>query len=255
MANNDFVKHLDKILHEKVDQFLSETDVTSQETPLKKPDQIKQEFKERFFDFVYSMSQSLTRAQEHIQEDLKFVATPEECSQAEAEFQKVGTTFFAYIANFEQSQMGKEAENFHFDVKATETFQKIFGFSDQSMLLFYKLTTYYAEKKEFGKSKDLLHLLLSLNPRISSYWVAMGVCCQREQKFDEALSYFKNGALINEKNPSPNLYAAACCLEMQDKSQAKEMLKQAEWTLDNLEADEQKRWQPWVNSLRVKILK
>lgn len=105
------------------------------------------------------------------------------------------------------------------------TFSDILCIPHEKMDAAYSVGKELFEKKHFVEACDIFFLLTQLNPYYANVWIAMGLCWQNQQVYDEALGNFTIAILLNDKNPEPYLSSIECFLALKDPEQAQTMLK------------------------------
>ncbi len=240
---NNLIDSLKDKIKKKINSFVETQDYKSLETPLKKSGQIKDEFKRSLDSFLNPdhIVEQVTESVDLIYKNIKLVCDPTESAKVRKELDDCNQRFAEYLNETLQGDKGEE--------KAT--YQQIFGFSDDSLLHIYHLANHFYNE-DIAKAKNILNLLIYLAPNISNFWVALGLCFLKEQRYEEGLAFFEMAEIINEDNPAAYVYRIVCLLETNHKKEALIELKKLEGLL-NKNAELKKDWQEQIENLKRRI--
>ena len=101
-----------------------------------------------------------------------------------------------------------------------KTFQEILGFSLATMDKFYGAAHNLYTRQQYEEAADAFVFLTTLNPRVHTYWVGLGMSEQLNEEYDAALMAYSMAILINVENPLPHYHSAACYFALQEKDNA-----------------------------------
>lgn len=235
----NFLILLQESLDKDIDSLVESQDYTFYETPLKKSQKLKEEFRaglEKLFD-LHSLFKKSVDSIKLIQENLHLSCTPVEAENAKKEIRDSDQHFTDYL---NQISTGTR-------VASQENFQQIFQLSNKTLLSIYSLAHYFFNHHDFSKAKGILHLLTCLAPQTSSFWIGLGLCFQQEKHLDEALTCFEIAELLHVSNPEAIIRKIECLLEKKEKKEAEAEYKK----LSNLLNNDKKLQSAWKTSLEV----
>lgn len=105
-----------------------------------------------------------------------------------------------------------------------EVFQNIFGFSDDEMQEFYKISMQYFNDKQFEEASDCFLFLTALNPSESNLWIKYGNTEHALGHFQDALLAYSQAMFWDSIDPFPHFYAAEAYQRLGDLHHAKECI-------------------------------
>ena len=137
-------------------------------------------------------------------------------------------------------------------VHPEDTFQKILGFSNQTLFWVYSIAQqlFVQEKKE--EAFVLFELLTALNPVVCDYWIAQGLSLRGIGKADEALYAFTMASLMEPEHPVPRYNAAELYLEKNQVADARIELDMLE---DIIEMNELIELKPSLVAIKARVNK
>jgi tetratricopeptide (TPR) repeat protein len=106
--------------------------------------------------------------------------------------------------------------------------QKIFGFSNETALLFYETAKNILEQKRAKDAINAFVFLTTLNPYVPSFWMGLGMAQQLNQEHNVALDSYNMALTLEGKQIFPYIVAAQCCIEIKDFDQATNLMELAE---------------------------
>ena len=106
--------------------------------------------------------------------------------------------------------------------------QQIFGFSNETALLFYEVAKNILEQKRAKDAVNAFIFLTTINPYISSFWMGLGMAHQLNQEHDEALDSYNTALTLEGEQIFPYIVASQCCIEMKEFDKATEVIELAE---------------------------
>lgn len=111
----------------------------------------------------------------------------------------------------------------------------------------YAIAMHYYHRHQNEKTRSILYLVTQLNPFIFDPWFLLGICFFKEHEVLQAVYAFGMAALIDLKNPFPNLYSAQCYMNLDQKENAK---KSYELALDLMTKEEVKQFKDTLSILK-----
>jgi tetratricopeptide (TPR) repeat protein len=181
----------ESFIDSEIDNLL-ETDETYQfqSTPLKTAEAIKADHRRQLKEELEQkeLREHIVKAYDLIMNELPQRVSPAEFDQLKQEFNKSLDHFY------EISQKPVEF------IDQLSSFQEIYGISNESMVLIYSLAYTYLENQEFKNAESLLYFLLLLNPAISSFWFALGICLQNQGKDEESKIMFETAQALDSES-------------------------------------------------------
>lgn len=108
-----------------------------------------------------------------------------------------------------------------------DIFQKMMHISDQEMCVFYQEGIDQFNQNFLNEASAVFFLLTLFNPRIASFWRALGMAEEKRGEKLEATKAYLIAAELDEKSAMPYLYAAECLIALHQEEQAKRVLIQA----------------------------
>lgn len=139
-------------------------------------------------------------------------------------------------------------------VETPESFQALFGISDQTIEHFYQAGVRYYQTGHFKEASDIFYVMSFLNPYLFNVWLSLGLAEEQAHHYPKALEAFAMAAIVDMTSVIPHIHAAHCYIQLGDHTAAKATLELASQTLrahptDRMHADEQQ-----IQNLKVKIL-
>ncbi len=107
------------------------------------------------------------------------------------------------------------------------TFQKIFHITDEEMAQFYQIGIDQLHGNCTEEASAIFLLLTTLNPKVSSFWLALGLAEEKRGEMEEATKGYLLAGELDKNNIRPYVYAAECLIALRHAEQAKEVLKRA----------------------------
>lgn len=107
-------------------------------------------------------------------------------------------------------------EDFQKRLEEGKHLQDILGFTPSMMAEFYEAASRLFEKQMYSESADAFVFLSTLNPRIDSYWIGLGMSEQMNNNYNDALIAYSMAILLNGRNPLPHYHSAACYYGLKD---------------------------------------
>lgn len=105
-------------------------------------------------------------------------------------------------------------------VEEGKTFQEILGYSSETMDKFYDAAHHLFQKQQYEEAADAFVFLTTLNPKVHSYWLGLGMSEQLIEEHDSALLAYGMAILTNMENPLPHYHSASCYHALQDRNSA-----------------------------------
>ncbi len=105
--------------------------------------------------------------------------------------------------------------------------QKQFRISDEEMAQFYQIGINQMELNLIEEASAIFLLLTTLNPNVSSFWLALGFAEEKRGENIEAMKAYLLAGELEENTLAPYFYAANCSLAIHRKEQAREILLRA----------------------------
>ena len=128
------------------------------------------------------------------------------------------------------------------ELAAGKTAQEILGFSDETMIKFYKAANRLFENRRFSDAANAFLFLVTLNSYNHDYWLGLGMATQMCGDYDAAVDAYEMAAIINIESPIPYFYLAKCLFAMHDRESALQALELAlEYANDMPEYEELKK--------------
>lgn len=113
-----------------------------------------------------------------------------------------------------------------------EPLQTLIGLSAKTYDSFYAAGLDLFDQEAFEKASEVFFLLALFNYCYSNVWISLGLSEQKCGRLEPALNAFAMGVITNPDSPESYLYAAECCIAMNDLVEAKTYLEEALTRLD-----------------------
>lgn len=135
--------------------------------------------------------------------------------------------------NLEQFIISEEVLNRLGDGHASEilegkSLQEIFGFSNETALIFYETAKNILEQKRAKDAINAFVFLTTINPYIPSFWMGLGMAQQLNQEHTVALDSYNMALTLEGREIFPYIVAAQCCIEIKDFDKATNLMELAE---------------------------
>lgn len=128
----------------------------------------------------------------------------------------------------------------------------LYGLSSETLLLIYELAIKNFNNHACEDAKNLLQLLLTFSPTVSSYWNAMGYCYQNEGEYAKALNYYLMAEEIDPNFLETQFYLARCYQSMHQQGLALESLEKL-WSFIQTSPEVKEEWEGHVRKLANEI--
>lgn len=153
------------------------------------------------------------------------------------EMQEVSDNWEQAFERFTTLLEGKEWEGKQItEEDLMKPLQTQIGLSPKTYELFYAAGRDLYDYNAFEKAADIFFLLTTLNPYYSNVWLSLGLAEQKCGRFETALKAYAMGAITNLSSPESFLYAADCCIAMNNLSEAKVYLEEG---MERINKDQQ----------------
>lgn len=185
MSDAPFLDNAHQFFEEKIEEIAGTQ--TFQHTPLKSSEMLKEDFKESLrknFD-VYKINQRVLDCLNLIQTDLHLVADQATCDVVFKEIEGSNEALVNFVKDPNEEY---------------QDFQKVFGFSNESVEAIYSLGCYYFSQNEIESAQKLFELLTYLTPHVSSHWISSGLCHENKHELESALICYRIAADLNPEN-------------------------------------------------------
>lgn len=106
------------------------------------------------------------------------------------------------------------------EVEKGKSFQDIIGYTSETMDKFYGVAYNLFQQQKYEEASDAFIFLTTLNPRVHSYWLGLGMSEQLNHEYDNALMAYSMASLLDSQNPIPHYHSAACYHELKDSRSA-----------------------------------
>lgn len=128
----------------------------------------------------------------------------------------------------------------------------ILGISKDSLLAIYNLGNDLHAENRFSEAITIFEVLMILKPRVTSFWVAVGVTLDIQRRFFESVKVYKYGKNTFPRKASFPVHLAQCYINLQDNMLASIELEQAEKLLYTSEKS-RARWSQALRNLKSYI--
>ncbi len=232
--------HLDEYIEREAELHAAsalgrEEDYQFLATPLKSAALIRKERYEELFNFYQCrvLRSEIEQAEKIVSED------PAASMQVVKEVGQVMNT------------VRERLEDPALDIHKLLCFRDLCGISNESLLEMFSKAQKLILDKRFQEAKALLTYLNVMAPRVTGFWISLGVCFENLGDFDEALAAYQVAKSISAEDPQPCLCLCHCFLSLKDYAQAREELQNAEMRCRESPALSQE-WMPTVEQLKLK---
>ncbi len=112
----------------------------------------------------------------------------------------------------------------------------ICDFSPDVLLLFYEIGIFFYEEALYEKSINAFIFLTTINPRVQSFWIGLGLAHEKNLNFEKAIESFETAFNSDPKDFSPYYGLMRCCETIKDFKKIEDLLNAA---IDNQAIKEQ----------------
>ena len=105
--------------------------------------------------------------------------------------------------------------------------QKIAGFSDETMALFYGAAHKLFDRQKYQEAANAVLFLLSLNSFMYEYWLGYGMASQMLNAFETAIDAYEVAAILEVENPVSYFYLSKCLFAIHDRPNARQAIELA----------------------------
>jgi tetratricopeptide (TPR) repeat protein len=150
---------------------------------------------------------------------------------------------YEFYENYRQSgEVGKKGTSL----------AEILGISNESLLAIYGLGNELHNQNRFSEAMIIFEVLMLLKPRVTSFWVAVGVTLDVQRRFFEAVKVYKYGKNTFPRKASFPVHLAQCYINLRENMMASIELDRAEKLLYRSEK-KQARWAMALTNLKIYI--
>lgn len=100
-------------------------------------------------------------------------------------------------------------------------------FTGEDVSLLYSLGVNLYERGDYVQAKDIFQRLVLSRPHEVRFWQALGATMQMSASYEEALTAYAMGTLIDDKDPSMHFHAAECLYAIGDHQESSKALRNA----------------------------
>lgn len=112
-------------------------------------------------------------------------------------------------------------------IQQNKTLQEILHFTDQELASFYADGWEYYHQKHYVEASHIFLLLSQLNPKVGAFWSALGAAEEGRHELQDAMHAYLLAAELETHTLAPYLHGAKCLLLLNQKDEAKTVLKRA----------------------------
>lgn len=239
MKNAELDNYFETMANEKAVGLLYDDDVYAmQATPLKTPEVVKEEHFNKLVTFYKcnELRDDLHKAEELVKGDL------------------TSTTKTVWEVDHALDTFLARAKDPYYSKHNTLSFQDLCGISNDTLITMFNQSQGYIENGRFQEAKALLTYLTVMAPRISSFWISLGVCFENLQDNSEAIIAYQVAKSIAPQDPQPCLCSVVCYLKMKEIDLAKMEFIKAE-SLVNSSDEAKQEWNQVVASIKTHLTK
>ena len=150
-------------------------------------------------------------------------------------------------------QKGESIEELAKQLDGTpDTFQQLFGLSDQTIEYFYLSGRRYYESSRFSDAGDVFYTISFLNPFNFNVWLSLGLSEMQNHHYDKALEAFAMATLVNMTSVVPHIHSAECYIQLKNYPLAKATLELAQRTMREHPTKETQQFEEYINHLNFK---
>jgi len=253
MKKREWVEKFDANVKELVTNYVDEQDFHTLETPLKSQQQYKIDLKEKlmanlnFASLMRGYIHSIQLIEEELMEKLDAAQLKKTLTEIAIAFERLGNLQRKY-SDHDLLDQG-EMSTLDLDLPL---WTALYGISTETLMQIYEIVSKYYHQDRIDDAKDLLQTILLFAPTISSFWNALGFCCQQQGNFEQAINYFTISEEVDPNFLETYFYLARCYMKMNQKSLAK---RQAEKLMHHIQAfdESQSYWLQQVKQLNDEL--
>lgn len=128
----------------------------------------------------------------------------------------------------------------------------ILGISNKTLLSIYNLACKLQRQQRNNEAMVLFEMLMILKPRVTAFWISVGVTLDTERRFFEAIKIYKYGKSTFPKKASFPLHLAKSYLSIREMTMAKVELEEAERLLE-FRSEKERGWREAIDTIREHI--
>lgn len=107
------------------------------------------------------------------------------------------------------------------------TLQEILHFTDEELMSFYTIGVEMFSKDAYAEASNIFLLLTQFNPRVPSFWGALGAAEERSGGLQEAMMAYVFAAELDETSLDNYFHGARCLVFLHNNEDAKKILNRA----------------------------
>jgi tetratricopeptide (TPR) repeat protein len=224
MQEKEWISQVDAEMQSLIEEYVLQQDFHALETPLKSDQQLKNDLRSHLketYNFK-SLSDGIRNAIDLIRAETKTHRDTAKEEKVEQELAHAFTAFNEFYQKRKENALYQEASK----LEAHESlWTKLYGISDETLLIIYNLVLKCFKNKEIENAKNLLRILLLFAPIVPAYWNGLGFCYQTEGDSEQALRNYLLAESIDPEHFDTHFYLARCYLAMNNKTLAKEQVE------------------------------
>jgi len=235
--------YLKELIAENVENFLHEDAYYEKlATPLKPAALIKEEERRNLTEKfeLKEVREHITNAAVLLLSELpkSHFFSKEECEKITSEFENAPNYFME-----KGSKLEPEGED------AIVGWQKLFGFSDDTLLHAYTYANDLAEKGQYSEAISVLVFLEMMAPHVASFWLAHAMCLQAEDLHSEALPLLTLVKQIEPEDPLASYHMIQTLKALKEEGRAKEEKHVLMGIVSKMSGDDKMTWEDQVRKI------
>ncbi len=121
----------------------------------------------------------------------------------------------------------KDKHDLEMQSEQPKTLQEILEFSDEELVDFYAVGKESYERANYQEAGNIFVLLTQLNPKVGSFWSALGAAEEMNGDIEGASHAYIFGSELEMKTLAPYLHGAQCLVKLNKLEEAKKLLNRA----------------------------
>lgn len=110
------------------------------------------------------------------------------------------------------------------DLSKGELLQDKLQISDETMCEFYQVAFDLFSSHHFDEASAVLNFLVVLNPKVTSFWIGIGMCAEAIEDFERALIAYASALKMNMNDLHSIVYSIRCLKRMGHEREANEII-------------------------------
>lgn len=142
--------------------------------------------------------------------------------------QRSGKKIDAFLLTQDKLDKIKDSPLFRKNLQEGKMYQQQMDYTDEQMVELYELALQLFQEHKFSEAADSFFFLATLNPLITSYWIAAACALEQMHRTQEACQIYRIAIMVDPFNLDNWKRAFSCCLLADHVSEKEDLIEMAQ---------------------------